>query len=97
MTTMERAREALDKVLSMIDYTRVDDNDDIPDCIKDIIVALMDYDDALRLMVYQYCTTERSGNEVFDHEFMIAGETAFSVLGIDQGEEVPVGFDGIPW
>ena len=92
MTRKKRVYKAL---RAMPNYTLGEDDDTCS--IQDILTVLEDYDQALRMMVYQYCTTERAGDEVFDHEFMIAGETAFSVLGIDQGEEVPVGFDGIPW
>lgn len=39
---------------------------------------------ALLLMVYQYCTDSKE--EYMDHAFMAAGETAFSALGLENGE-----------
>lgn len=66
-------------------------NDDALDLLKE-------YDVALRMMVYQYCTIaqkyyrgencENPDKEVFFHAFMSAGEEAFKVLGIENGEEV---------
>lgn len=63
--------------------------------VLEAIKKLSDYDEALRMMVYQYCTVEYpddNNREVFDHRFMSAGETAFDVLGIRRGDEVPEGF-----
>ena len=64
----------------------------------DAIKLLKEYDSALRGMVYQYCTTQKQflkgkdcdqpNQEVFFHSFMSAGEEAFRVLGIENGEEV---------
>ena len=60
---------------------------------------LKEYDTALHLMVEQYCTIskkflkgEKCGDpdkEVFFHSYMCAGEHAFKVLGIENGQEVP--------
>lgn len=54
----------------------------------DAIKLLKEYDSALRGMVYQYCTEEHGEKEEFFHYFMSAGEEAFRVLGIENGEEV---------
>ena len=66
----------------------------------DAIKLLKEYDSALRGMVYQYCTVDKKffegenrvirnpDQEVFFHRFMSAGEEAFRVLGIKNGEEV---------
>ena len=54
----------------------------------DAIKLLKEYDSALRGMVYQYCTEEYGEKEEFFHYFMSAGEEAFKVLGIENGEEV---------
>ena len=56
--------------------------------IQDTINLLKEYDSALRGMVYQYCTEEHGEKEEFFHYFMSAGEEAFRVLGIENGEEV---------
>ena len=45
--------------------------------------------DALKLMVYQYCTVHGDNGLFFDHQFMSAGENAFKVLGIKQYDPVP--------
>lgn len=39
---------------------------------------------ALLLMVYQYCVTDGR----LDHRFMCAGEQAFAVLGLENGDHV---------
>lgn len=39
---------------------------------------------ALLLMVLQYCTTD---DGVLFHEFMSAGENAFAVLGLENGQQ----------
>ena len=56
--------------------------------IQDAAKLLKEYDSALRGMVYQYCTEEHGDKEEFFHCFMSAGEEAFRVLGIENGEEV---------
>ena len=68
--------------------------------IQDAIELLKEYDIALRMMVYQYCTIDKSflegkertirnpDQEVFFHRFISAGEEAFRVLGIENGQEV---------
>lgn len=67
---------------------------------KDALNLLKEYDSALRGMVYQYCTVDKKffegenrvirnpDQEVFFHCFVSAGEEAFKVLGIENGEEV---------
>lgn len=65
----------------------------------DALKLLREYDNALRLMVYQYCTTfkrvvkgeecDMPHQEVFFNNHMTAGENAFRVLGIENGQEVP--------
>ena len=66
--------------------------------IQDAVKLLKEYDSALRAMVYQYCTIDKHflkgkdcdnpEQEVFFNRFMSAGEEAFRVLGIENGEEV---------
>ena len=41
-------------------------------------------EEALMLMVYQYCVTD----DRLDHRYMCAGEHAFDVLGLENGESV---------
>jgi len=41
-------------------------------------------EEALMLMVYQYCVTD----ERLDHRYMCAGEHAFAVLGLRNGDRV---------
>ena len=53
---------------------------------------IQEYDDALRLMVYQYCTEEHGDEDEFFNAYMSAGESAFKVLGIKNGQEVPEGW-----
>ena len=67
----------------------------------DAINLLKEYDSALRTMVYQYCTIDKQfleekncvipnpDQEVFFNSYMCAGEEAFKVLGIKNGEKVP--------
>lgn len=45
-----------------------------------------DLEYALLLMVFQYCTKGKDESAWMCHEYMAAGETAFSVLGIDVGD-----------
>lgn len=87
MTRKERVYKAL---RAMPNYTLGEDDDTCS--IQDILTVLDDYDQALRMMVYQYCSVEYPDREVFDHRFMSAGETAFDVLGVRQGDEVPEDF-----
>lgn len=49
---------------------------------SDALALLREYDTALKLMVFQYCNYE----EGFYHKFMSAGEEAFRVLGIENGQ-----------
>lgn len=68
---------------------------------KDTLELLKEYESALRTMVYQYCTIDKQflegrgcvipnpDQEVFFNSYMCAGEEAFKVLGIKNGEEVP--------
>lgn len=50
--------------------------------MADALSLLREYDTALKLMVFQYCNYE----EGFYHKFMSAGEEAFKVLGIENGQ-----------
>ena len=50
--------------------------------MRDALALLREYDTALKLMVFQYCNYE----EGFYHKFMSAGEAAFRVLGIKNGQ-----------
>jgi hypothetical protein len=46
--------------------------------------AIEELEYALLLMVLQYCTTD---DGLLFHEFMSAGENAFAVLGLDNGQQ----------
>lgn len=46
----------------------------------DALALLKEYDEALKLMVYQYCTTN---DEIFHNSYMCAGEAAFRLLGLE--------------
>ena len=50
----------------------------------DALDLLKKYDDALKLMVYQYCTMRHptANCEVFHNKHMSAGEAAFRLLGL---------------
>lgn len=41
-------------------------------------------EEALMLMVYQYCVTD----DRLDHRYMCAGEHAFAALGLENGDRV---------
>ena len=41
-------------------------------------------EEALMLMVYQYCVTDNR----LDHRYMCAGEHAFAALGLQKGDSV---------
>lgn len=41
-------------------------------------------EEALMLMVYQYCVTD----DRLDHRYMCAGEHAFAALGLENGDSV---------
>lgn len=62
------------------------------DCVAllctDAVELLKEYDDALKLMVYQYCTMKplTVHDEVFHNKFMSAGEAAFRLLGLKNGQ-----------
>lgn len=67
----------------------------------DALKLLKAYDEALRLMVYQYCTIPAKtmdvegypeDTEVFHNRYMCAGEHAFRVLGIENNEIIPEDF-----
>lgn len=55
---------------------------------ENAIALLKEYDDALKLMVYQYCTMKPPTlhDEVFHNRFMSAGEAAFRLLGLENGQ-----------
>lgn len=56
--------------------------------VLEVIALLKEYDDALKLMVYQYCTMKplTVHDEVFHNKFMSAGEAAFRLLGLENGQ-----------
>lgn len=54
----------------------------IMELASDALDLLREYDTALKLMVLQYCTLD----EGFYNRFMSAGEEAFRVLGIENGQ-----------
>ena len=66
---------------------------DAPGGCKDELILdasnlLEKYDEALKLMVYQYCTMKHltANDEVFHNKFMSAGEAAFRLLGLENGQ-----------
>lgn len=54
----------------------------------DALALLKEYDDALKLMVFQYCTMKPQTlhDEVFHNKCMSAGEAAFRLLGLENGQ-----------
>ena len=66
---------------------------------SDIYNLLKDYHSALKSMVYQCCVVDKQflkgrdcdmpNQEVFFNSYISAGEEAFRVLGIENGQEVP--------
>lgn len=76
-----------------------DENDCANNLMKDAQDLIKEYDSAMRTMIYQYCTVKRRflfgedcynpDAEVFFNSYMCAGEEAFRVMGIENGEEVP--------
>lgn len=50
----------------------------------DALKRIAQLEEALMLMVYQYCITD----ERLDHRYMCAGEHAFAALGIQNGDSV---------
>ena len=50
----------------------------------DAMKRIEQLEEALMLMVYQYCVTD----DRLDHRYMCAGEHAFAVLGLENGESV---------
>lgn len=56
--------------------------------MRQAIALLKEYDEALKLMVYQYCTMKplTVHDEVFHNKFMSAGEAAFRLLGLENGQ-----------
>ena len=58
------------------------------DMVQEVITLLKECDEALKLMVYQYCTMKplTVHDEVFHNKFMSAGEAAFRLLGLENGQ-----------
>lgn len=56
--------------------------------VHDALALLKEYDEALKLMVYQYCTMAplTISDEIFHNHFMSAGEAAFRLLGLENGQ-----------
>lgn len=54
----------------------------------DALALLKEYDEALKLMVYQYCTMKAltANDEMFHNKYMSAGEAAFRLLGLKNGQ-----------
>lgn len=61
---------------------------DYAEAVEQAIALLKEYDEALKLMVYQYCTMKplTVNDEVFHNKFMSAGEAAFRLLGLENGQ-----------
>lgn len=56
--------------------------------LKVMLALLKEYDEALKLMVYQYCTMAplTISDEVFYNQYTSAGEAAFRLLGLKNGQ-----------
>lgn len=54
--------------------------------------AIEELQDALLLMVLQYCTTD---DELLYHSFMSAGENAFAALGLENGQQTDLLWDRV--
>ena len=54
--------------------------------------AIEELQDALLLMVLQYCTTD---DGLLYHSFMSAGENAFAVLGVENGQQADPFWDRV--
>jgi len=52
--------------------------------LDDALKRISQLEEALMLMVYQYCVTD----ERLDHRYMCAGEHAFAALGLANGESI---------
>ena len=54
----------------------------------DAAALLKEYDEALKLMVYQYCTMAplTISDEIFHNQYTSAGEAAFRLLGLKNGQ-----------
>lgn len=61
---------------------RVNSSTCIMEMAGDALELIKEYDTALKLMVFQYCVDDKN----FYHRFMCAGEEAFRVLGIENGQ-----------
>ena len=56
--------------------------------MRDALALLKEYDEALKLMVYQYCTMAplTISDKVFHNKYMSAGEAAFRLLELENGQ-----------
>ena len=58
--------------------------------LKEAADTIEELQDALLLMVLQYCTTD---DGLLYHSFMVAGENAFAVLGVKNGQQADLLWD----
>lgn len=93
-------REKLEKVVKGLECCMLSYKDGCDECPyigkgmcqellgEHALALLKEYDDALKLMVYQYCTMKplTVHDEVFHNKFMSAGEAAFRLLGLENGQ-----------
>ena len=68
----------------LIKELRIYANDETDEIRFKAADAIEELQDALLLMVLQYCTTD---DGLLYHSFMSAGENAFAVLGLKNGQQ----------
>ena len=52
--------------------------------LDDAMKRIAQLEEALMLMVYQYCVTD----DRLEHRYMCAGEHAFAALGLENGDSI---------
>jgi len=84
-------REVIDDLRDIGSFFQGEDYPHMAFTVVEAAKLLEQYDEALRLMVYQYCTIEQGDNEETLHNrCMVAGEHAFKVLGLKNGEPAEI-------
>ncbi len=73
----------------MKDFSVTTSSLELAEMVSDALRLLKRYDDALRMMVNQYCTVEGSDGDYFHNRCMSAGEYAFGLLDIKNCQRVP--------
>lgn len=69
---------------SWVEQGTTETEHEISEHIQQAADAIEELQDALLLMVLQYCTTD---DGLLYHSFMVAGENAFAVLGVKNGQQ----------